>query len=184
MSKGFLNKRTAVVAAAMGVAVVAMVIAFDKCSGTQKQPPAQDAQLTVEQSAAKILSEHAVYDGQTLQEYAMAIEQGKEFTAEDFSLMIVGVEAALDRVNQELEYLIANDDMADSWETLRGYSAESWPADCRAIAAFLESGAPLNDEQRSRADKIMETMRRTADMVSQIERTQLDGESTGLVILN
>lgn len=162
------------------VAVVVTVTAFviiNRCSSSTEKEPS--VELTPEQSAHKILSEPAVFDAQNLEQMAAEIMAEKEFTLEQFSQMIVAVEAVVNRLAQETDLLVANDDAADSWNVLREYAAAPWIGHSATIVDFLEK-APLTDEQASRLKVIHDMALRINACVADIERYQLGERSTAL----
>ncbi len=177
-----MTSRRTTITATIGVIalVVALVFIIRGCGAGDKSTVA-DSVLTTEESAHKILTEPAVFDGRTLDEYAEAIQNNAtSFTVEDNSLMIVGVEAALNRICQELEQLNAGDDAADAWNVLTEAANETWSPSMKIIVPYLNTVAHLTPEQSQRVAKISETITHADNLVAEIEKNLLHGRSTGL----
>lgn len=161
-------------------AAVALIFSLRNCRGDEAAQ--LDTVLSPEQSSRIILEQSPHYDPRTLDEYAAAVRDNAAFDIEDYSRMIVAIEAALNRISRELDQLQANDDPADSWNVLHEAALESWPQDVATIFDFLANRAPLTDQQREHIPAINDFIDRCAQQVAEIERTQLGGRSTALRI--
>ena len=160
-------------------AIAATLIYTNTCQ--RQTDTAAEPKLTPEQSSHKILSEPAVFDPQNLESMAAEIKADHTFDVEQISLMIVAVESALNRLEQDTELLVANDDAADSWNVLSEYAAQPWIGHSATIVGFLDR-APLNAEQASRVTVIHETSKRINTLVGHIESRQLKGRSTSVAL--
>lgn len=161
-------------------AIAATLISIATC---QRSPSIDtEPKLTPEQSSHKILSEPAVFDPQNLESMAAEIKANHSFDVEQISLMIVAVESALNRLEQDTELLISNDDAADSWNVLSEYAAQQWIDHSTTIVQFLDK-APLSTEQASRVAVIHDTSKRINTLIGQIEKQQLRGRTTSVVLL-
>ncbi len=174
-----MSSRKITIIATTGVIalVVALIFIF---RGNGSSGDDADSVLTPEQSAHRILQHPVAYDQRSLSEYAEDIRKGKAFTVEENSMMIVTVESAFTKFGQELEYLSANDDAADSWNTLTEYARSAWPNDVAVVTDYLSNKATLNSEQVPRMQAIVRSIDMYSTVIRQIEDRQLDGRRTGL----
>ena len=155
------------------LATAAAVLSIRSCTGDSADE-ATPTQLTPEQSAKKILGEPARFDPRSLEEMATEIKTDHEFNAEQISQMIVAVEAALNRLEQDIELLVVNEDASDSWNVLQEYAGQAWSGHLATVVEFL-SRAPLTDEQAPRVATIHQTANRINMLIGQINDTQFKG---------
>ncbi len=178
MSSRYIKIIAATLAIALVVALIFVVRGYNDDTVTTI-----DTVLSAEESANKILQQPAAFDQRTLDEYAEAIHSNEEISVEDISLMIVAVEATLNKFGQELEFLASNNDVADSWNTMKENAKQSWPRNAKVIIDFLQNRANLSNDQIPRMQAIVENSKRYEALIRDIEVRQLNGESTGLSII-
>ncbi len=173
-----LNNKTKIIATTVALVLVVALIFLARGCGHKDEVKA-DTTANLDQNAHEVLQQPAMFDPRSLDEFAQAINDGREFNVEEISLMIVACEAAINEHGQAIEQLDANDDAADAWNTLTEYKSLPWPGHLHTILTYLKDKATLNDEQISRLQALNANIHRYNTIIAHIESNQLDGQSTG-----
>lgn len=136
--------------------------------------------LTPEEEEALIFSTPATFDEQQMHEFAELIQANK-LQPNQVAPMITMQEAALNKLEAELEELLRNDDPADSHAVLTEWASTQWTGDFVVIDQYL-TRAPLPERPAQRAGTLTKATERVRKLIEQVEKTQLNGKSTGLKI--
>lgn len=146
-------------------------------TGSRSTEAAADSVL-VPESPQTILETPVAFSAGSLTEYAERIQHpdpaAPPFTEADFARMTVLAQSAVDKLQQELDLLQANDDPPDTYNVLAYLSGTQWVHNMRVVLEFLDS-APLPPAIRARLMQVLRNRDVTAAQLRQLEDAQLHG---------
>lgn len=128
---------------AIALTVAIFMVAVSACSGKNKSVGDSDS---IPATPQQILTKPAHFDAQTLDDYAAAIREGNErFDDTAMARMAMLCQASIDRLGNIVDNLIANDDPADSYNTLNELGSATWVRDTSLLLHYLRSNAHDQD---------------------------------------
>lgn len=156
---------------------MSLIISGCTCSSEHQS---DETTLTPEQEEELVLSTPQTFDAQQMHEFAQLIETGK-LQPNQVAPLITMQEAALNKLEAQLEDLLRNEDAADSYAVLTEWASTQWTADFVIIDKYL-AHVPLPDRTARRAATVTKATHRARQLITQIETSQLNGKKTGLKI--
>lgn len=129
------KRLVATLAIVLAVAAIVAVTA-SLCTGGNDR----DDRDSVPPTPQQILARPPHYDARTLDDYAAAVRLGRtDFDDNAMAHMVMLCQASIDRLGNIMDVLVANEDPADSYNTLKELGETTWVRDTALLLRFLRT---------------------------------------------
>ena len=135
------KRLVATLAIVLAVAAIVAVTA-SLCTGGNDR----DDRDSVPPTPQQILARPPHYDARTLDDYAAAVRLGRtDFDDNAMAHMVMLCQASIDRLGNITDMLVANEDPADSYNTLKELGETTWVRDTALLLRFLRTATKNQD---------------------------------------
>lgn len=171
------KKLVATLAIVLAVAAIVAVTAR-LCSGGN----GHDDRDSIPPTPQQILAQPPHYDERTLDDFAIAVRQGRtDFDDNAVARMIMLCQASIDRLGNMVDVLVANEDPADSYNTLKELGETTWVRDTALLLHFLRT-ATKDQDMLNRLGQLSSSCTRISANVHEIYQNQLGGNDLHIVL--
>lgn len=174
------RQRKRLVATLVIVLAVAAIVAVTAslCTGDSDQDNIDSIPPTPQQ----ILAQPPQYDERTLEDYAAAVRLGRtDFDDNALARMILLCQASIDRLGNMVDVLVANEDPADSYNTLKELGETKWVRDTAMLLHFLRT-ATRNQDMINRLGQLSSACVHINTNVHEIYQNQLGGDDLHIIL--
>lgn len=174
------RQRKRLVATLAIVLAVAAIIAVTAslCTGGNDR----DDRDSVPPTPQQILARPPHYDARTLDDYAAAVRLGRtDFDDNAMAHMVMLCQASIDRLGNITDVLVANEDPADSYNTLKELGETTWVRDTALLLRFLRT-ATKNQDLINRLGQLSSACIHINTSVHEIYQNQLGGNDLHIVL--
>ena len=174
------RQRKRLVATLVIVLAVAAIVAVTArlCSGDD----GRDGQDSVPPTPQQILAQPPHYDERTLDDFAIAVRQGRtDFDNNALARMIMLCQASIDRLGNIIDMLVANEDPAESYNNLKELGETKWVRDTALLLHFLRT-ATKDQDMLNRLGQLSSSCMRINTNVHEIYQNQLGGNDLHIVL--
>lgn len=171
------KRLVATLAIVLAVAAIVAVTA-SLCTGGNDR----DDRDSVPPTPQQILARPPHYDARTLDDYAAAVRLGRtDFDDNAMAHMVMLCQASIDRLGNITEVLVANEDPADSYNTLKELGETTWVRDTALLLRFLRT-ATKNQDLINRLGQLSSACIHINTSVHEIYQNQLGGNDLHIVL--
>ena len=171
------KRLVATLAIVLAVAAIVAVTA-SLCTGGN----ARDDRDSVPPTPQQILARPPHYDARTLDDYAAAVRLGRtDFDDNAMAHMVMLCQASIDRLGNITDVLVANEDPADSYNTLKELGETTWVRDTALLLRFLRT-ATKNQDLINRLGQLSSACIHINTSVHEIYQNQLGGNDLHIVL--
>lgn len=174
------RQRKRLVATLVIVLAVAAIVAVTAilCTGGD----GRDDRDSVPPTPQQILAQPPHYDERTLDDYAAAVRLGHtDFDDNALARIIMLCQASIDRLGNTVDLLVANEDPADSYNTLKELGETIWVRDTALLLHFLRT-ATKDQDMLNRLGQLSSSCMRINANVHEIYQNQLGGNDLHIVL--
>ena len=177
MSTRQRKRLVATLAIVLAVAAIVAVTA-SLCTGGNDR----DDRDSVPPTPQQILARPPHYDARTLDDYAAAVRLGRtDFDDNAMAHMVMLCQASIDRLGNITDVLVANEDPADSYNTLKELGETTWVRDTALLLRFLRT-ATKNQDLINRLGQLSSACIHINTSVHEIYQNQLGGNDLHIVL--
>ena len=142
----------------------------------------RDDRDSVPPTPQQILARPPHYDARTLDDYAAAVRLGRtDFDDNAMAHMVMLCQASIDRLGNITDVLVANEDPADSYNTLKELGETTWVRDTALLLRFLRT-ATKNQDLINRLGQLSSACIHINTSVHEIYQNQLGGNDLHIVL--
>ena len=171
------KRLVATLAIVLAVAAIVAVTA-SLCTGGNDR----DDRDSVPPTPQQILARPPHYDARTLDDYAAAVRLGRtDFDDNAMAHMVMLCQASIDRLGNITDVLVANEDPADSYNTLKELGETTWVRDTALLLRFLRT-ATKNQDLINRLGQLSSECLHINTTVREIYQNQLGGNDLHIVL--
>lgn len=171
------KRLVATLAIVLAVAAIVAVTA-SLCTGGNDR----DDRDSVPPTPQQILARPPHYDARTLDDYAAAVRLGRtDFDDNAMAHMLMLCQASIDRLGNITDVLVANEDPADSYNTLKELGETTWVRDTALLLRFLRT-ATKNQDLINRLGQLSSACIHINTSVHEIYQNQLGGNDLHIVL--
>ena len=171
------KRLVATLAIVLAVAAIVAVTA-SLCTGGNDR----DDRDSVPPTPQQILARPPHYDARTLDDYAAAVRLGRtDFDDNAMANMVMLCQASIDRLGNITDVLVANEDPADSYNTLKELGETTWVRDTALLLRFLRT-ATKNQDLINRLGQLSSACIHINTSVHEIYQNQLGGNDLHIVL--
>lgn len=171
------KRLVATLAIVLAVAAIVAVTA-SLCTGGNDR----DDRDSVLPTPQQILARPPHYDARTLDDYAAAVRLGRtDFDDNAMAHMVMLCQASIDRLGNIMDVLVANEDPADSYNTLKELGETTWVRDTALLLRFLRT-ATKNQDLINRLGQLSSACIHINTSVHEIYQNQLGGNDLHIVL--
>lgn len=171
------KRLVATLAIVLAVAAIVAVTA-SLCTGGNDR----DDRDSVPPTPQQILARPPHYDARTLDDYAAAVRLGRtDFYDNAMAHMVMLCQASIDRLGNITDVLVANEDPADSYNTLKELGETTWVRDTALLLRFLRT-ATKNQDLINRLGQLSSACIHINTSVHEIYQNQLGGNDLHIVL--
>lgn len=171
------KRLVATLAIVLAVAAIVAVTA-SLCTGGNDR----DDHDSVPPTPQQILARPPHYDARTLDDYAAAVRLGRtDFDDNAMAHMVMLCQASIDRLGNIMDVLVANEDPADSYNTLKELGETTWVRDTALLLRFLRT-ATKNQDLINRLGQLSSACIHINTSVHEIYQNQLGGNDLHIVL--
>lgn len=171
------KRLVATLAIVLAVAAIVAVTA-SLCTGGNDR----DDRDSVPPTPQQILARPPHYDARTLDDYAAAVRLGRiDFDDNAMAHMVMLCQASIDRLGNITDVLVANEDPADSYNTLKELGETTWVRDTALLLRFLRT-ATKNQDLINRLGQLSSACIHINTSVHEIYQNQLGGNDLHIVL--
>lgn len=171
------KRLVATLAIVLAVAAIVAVTA-SLCTGGNDS----DDRDSVPPTPQQILARPPHYDARTLDDYAAAVRLGRtDFDDNAMAHMVMLCQASIDRLGNITDVLVANEDPADSYNTLKELGETTWVRDTALLLRFLRT-ATKNQDLINRLGQLSSACIHINTSVHEIYQNQLGGNDLHIVL--
>lgn len=171
------KRLVATLAIVLAVAAIVAVTA-SLCTGGNDH----DDRDSVPPTPQQILARPPHYDARTLDDYAAAVRLGRtDFDDNAMAHMVMLCQASIDRLGNITDVLVANEDPADSYNTLKELGETTWVRDTALLLRFLRT-ATKNQDLINRLGQLSSACIHINTSVHEIYQNQLGGNDLHIVL--
>lgn len=171
------KRLVATLAIVLAVAAIVAVTA-SLCTGGNDRDDCDSVPPTPQQ----ILARPPHYDARTLDDYAAAVRLGRtDFDDNAMAHMVMLCQASIDRLGNIMDVLVANEDPADSYNTLKELGETTWVRDTALLLRFLRT-ATKNQDLINRLGQLSSACIHINTSVHEIYQNQLGGNDLHIVL--
>ena len=171
------KRLVATLAIVLAVAAIVAVTA-SLCTGGNDRNDRDSVPPTPQQ----ILARPPHYDARTLDDYAAAVRLGRtDFDDNAMAHMVMLCQASIDRLGNITDVLVANEDPADSYNTLKELGETTWVRDTALLLRFLRT-ATKNQDLINRLGQLSSACIHINTSVHEIYQNQLGGNDLHIVL--
>lgn len=171
------KRLVATLAIVLAVAAIVAVTA-SLCTGGNDR----DDRDSVPPTPQQILARPPRYDARTLDDYAAAVRLGRtDFDDNAMAHMVMLCQASIDRLGNITDVLVANEDPADSYNTLKELGETTWVRDTALLLRFLRT-ATKNQDLINRLGQLSSACIHINTSVHEIYQNQLGGNDLHIVL--
>lgn len=171
------KRLVATLAIVLAVAAIVAVTA-SLCTGGNDR----DDRDSVPPTPQQILARPPHYDARTLDDYAAAVRLGRtDFDDNAMAHMVMLCQASIDRLGNITDMLVANEDPADSYNTLKELGETTWVRDTALLLRFLRT-ATKNQDLINRLGQLSSACIHINTSVHEIYQNQLGGNDLHIVL--
>ena len=173
------QRKSLVATLAIVLAVAAIVaVTASLCTGGNDR----DDRDSVPPTPQQILARPPHYDARTLDDYAAAVRLGRtDFDDNAMAHMVMLCQASIDRLGNITDVLVANEDPADSYNTLKELGETTWVRDTALLLRFLRT-ATKNQDLINRLGQLSSACIHINTSVHEIYQNQLGGNDLHIVL--
>ncbi len=171
------KRLVATLAIVLAVAAIVAVTA-SLCTGGNDR----DDRDSVPPTPQQILARPPHYDARTLDDYAAAVRLGRtDFDDNAMAHMVMLCQASIDRLGNITDVLVANEDPADSYNTLKELGETTWVRDTALLLRFLRT-ATKNQDLINRLGQLSSACIHINTSVHEIYQNQLGDNDLHIVL--
>ena len=171
------KRLVATLAIVLAVAAIVAVTA-SLCTGGNDR----DDRDSVPPTPQQILARPPHYAARTLDDYAAAVRLGRtDFDDNAMAHMVMLCQASIDRLGNITDVLVANEDPADSYNTLKELGETTWVRDTALLLRFLRT-ATKNQDLINRLGQLSSACIHINTSVHEIYQNQLGGNDLHIVL--
>lgn len=171
------KRLVATLAIVLAVAAIVAVTA-SLCTGGNDR----DDRDSVPPTPQQILARPPHYDARALDDYAAAVRLGRtDFDDNAMAHMVMLCQASIDRLGNITDVLVANEDPADSYNTLKELGETTWVRDTALLLRFLRT-ATKNQDLINRLGQLSSACIHINTSVHEIYQNQLGGNDLHIVL--
>lgn len=171
------KRLVATLAIVLAVAVIVAVTA-SLCTGDDDHDKTDSIPPTPQQ----ILAQPPHYDERTLDDFAIEVRQGRtDFDNNALARMIMLCQASIDRLGNMVDVLVANEDPADSYNTLKELGESTWIRDTSLLLHFLRTAAK-DPDMINRLGQLSSACMQINTCVHEIYQNQLGGNDLHIIL--
>lgn len=171
------KRLVATLAIVLAVAAIVAVTASLYTGGNDR-----DDRDSVPPTPQQILARPPHYDARTLDDYAAAVRLGRtDFDDNAMAHMVMLCQASIDRLGNITDVLVANEDPADSYNTLKELGETTWVRDTALLLRFLRT-ATKNQDLINRLGQLSSACIHINTSVHEIYQNQLGGNDLHIVL--
>ena len=171
------NRLVATLIIVLAVAAIIAVTAKLCTSGGTR-----DDRDSIPPTPQQILAQPPHYDERTLDDYAAAVRLGRtDFDDNALARMIMLCQASIDRLGNMVDVLVANQDPADSYNTLKELGETTWVRDTALLLHFLRT-ATHNQDIINRLGQLSSACMHINTNVHEIYQNQLGGNDLHITL--
>lgn len=171
------KRLVATLAIVLAVAAIVAVTA-SLCTGGNDR----DDRDSVPPTPQQILARPPHYDARTLDDYAAAVRLGRtDFDDNAMAHMVMLCQASIDRLGNIMDVLVANEDPADSYNTLKELGETTWVRDTALLLRFLRT-ATKNQDLINRLGQLSSACIHINTSVHEIYQNQLGGNDLHIIL--
>lgn len=171
------KRLVATLAIVLAVAAIVAVTA-SLCTGGNDR----DDRDSVPPTPQQILARPPHYDARTLDDYAAAVRLGRtDFDDNAMAHMVMLCQASIDRLGNITDVLVANEDPADSYNTLKELGETTWVRDTALLLRFLRT-ATKSQDLINRLGQLSSACIHINTSVHEIYQNQLGGNDLHIVL--
>ena len=171
------KRLVATLAIVLAVAAIVAVTA-SLCTGGNDR----DDRDSVPPTPQQILARPPHYDARTLDDYAAAVRLGRtDFDDNAMAHMVMLCQASIDRLGNITDMLVANEDPADSYNTLKELGETTWVRDTALLLRFLRT-ATKNQDLINRLGQLSSACIHINTSVHEIYQNRLGGNDLHIVL--
>ena len=172
------RKRLVATLAIVNAVAAIVAVTASLCTGGNDR----DDRDSVPPTPQQILAQPPHYDARTLDDYAAAVRLGRtDFDDNAMAHMVMLCQASIDRLGNIMDVLVANEDPADSYNTLKELGETTWVRDTALLLRFLRT-ATKNQDLINRLGQLSSACIHINTSVHEIYQNQLGDNDLHIVL--